>query len=325
MSANSSNLSTLASPGAEVGFGFVITIPGILANTFAIIFFAKAARKTGLAVHYLLLSLAVTDLFGCFLASYTAATAYLGDIQSPALCNTLSFITSLCPMSTALMACLLALDRYIALCHPFKYASFATRKTAIISVLSCFGASIVLSLLPFIQLGNYYMVVTTADGEVQVICSALKFQEKPHQRIYGVLYGVVGLSIIVIVTASNFLVVKSALSMRKNVVSPQNDDQGLATVQSRYASELKFAKMVTGISVVLLFCWTPFMVSVISHCLHTSQSLRQIHKYLYRFLKSVSLFLYYKDTYVLKNFTSAPMHNKRLFYLCTNKFHTCSN
>ncbi|XP_064599356.1 rhodopsin, GQ-coupled-like [Liolophura sinensis] len=256
---NSATLNAISETSDLATFSnFALLVPATFANLLAIVIFFRSVRREGHVANLFLLCLSCTDLLGCFYGLHVVATPLYQHLFSPVICSILVFFGAFFGLLSALSATVLAIDRYFALCKPYTYGIAFTRKRAFlyIGIIVLIATSV--CLINVVGLGSSHQFVNNSDGSQTIQCSSRLYQTAPERRVFGYLYGILGTAVLLVVTFCNVQVIITVLKMRRRVASLE----GAGAVGQTNQVEVKFARVIIGLSIVLLVCWSPFMVSL---------------------------------------------------------------
>ncbi|XP_007507962.2 prostacyclin receptor [Monodelphis domestica] len=117
------------------------------------------ARSSAFAV--LVTGLAGTDLLGtCFLSpavfvAYAQNSSLLGLTQGPGLCHCFAFAMTFFGLASTLILCAMAVERCLALSHPYRYAQLNGRRYAKLALPAIYTFCALFCSLPLLGLGRH--------------------------------------------------------------------------------------------------------------------------------------------------------------------------
>lgn len=237
---------------------FSLLVPASFANLLAVVIFFRSVRRGGHVANLFLLCLSTTDLLGCFYGMHAVATPLYRHLLNPVICSISVFLGAFSGLLSALSATVLAIDRYFALCKPYTYGIVFARKRAFLYVFIIILITTSVCLLNVVGLGSSHQYLNNSDGSQTILCSSRLYQIAPERRVFGYLYGILGTTVLLVVIFCNLQVILTVLKMRRRGVSPQE----AGGVGQKTHIEVKFARVIGGLSIALLVCWSPFMVSL---------------------------------------------------------------
>lgn len=230
---------------------------GAIGNMTALIVLFKSKKENRRTIFYRLVGLlAIVDLFGTISTSPVTFLQYAhfphwygGDH----LCNYFSFMLIFSGLSTMFVVAIMALDRYIALMHPYFYAGFVTKRKAVYILSSLFIFSIAISSLPLIGVGKN---VLHYPG---TWCFFDFRSEDSTGKAFTYIYSLTGILIIVLITASNVAVIATLIQMRdtSKTISCNKDEI------CRIDREMQMMIFLIAVVLIFIICWAPLMVVVL--------------------------------------------------------------
>ncbi|XP_028997856.1 prostaglandin E2 receptor EP2 subtype-like [Betta splendens] len=134
----------------------------VLGNVSALVLLEVRRRGTGSSLYRVLaFSLVLTDLLGSVAVSPVALVAYarrrtlVGMGEGRELCSYFGFSLTLLSLSTLAILCVMALERYLSVGHPYFYERHLSERRGYVTVGVVFTGSLVFSLGPFVGLADY--------------------------------------------------------------------------------------------------------------------------------------------------------------------------
>ncbi|XP_054881571.1 LOW QUALITY PROTEIN: G-protein coupled receptor 39-like [Poeciliopsis prolifica] len=200
-----------------------------------------------------MVSLASSDLLvlliGMPVELYSAIWVPFGSASGNASCKIYNFLFEACSYATILNVATLSFERYVAICHPFRYKALSGRRT---SVLIAFAW--VVSVLVALPL----LIATGTQGEQLSFCTNLK----EHWLMYRAsIFGAFVLYIIVLVCVA-FMCRAMILVLKKPLGSTDGGINGTERPGKHESETTKAARKQTiiflGLIVgSLMLCWFP--------------------------------------------------------------------
>ena len=228
---------------------------GVLGNILAICVLLRSSKEHKQTVFYRLVgALAVTDLLGTCATSPVTLAVYANNLNwvgGDALCKYESFMLIFAGYSTIFIIGTMAIDRFIALVHPFFYDSHITYSRAKFGILGVWGFAAFMGLLPMMGLGENIKQFPGTWCFFSFTSSEVKNQ------IFSYMYVTIGLLIICVTTLSNVVVTFTLLKMRRKAMKSINSCNA-----KRHDSELQMVILLLGIIIIFSTCWCPFLVSI---------------------------------------------------------------
>ncbi|XP_059369434.1 trace amine-associated receptor 1-like [Carassius carassius] len=223
----------------------IITIIGNLLVIITVVHFKQLHTPT----NYLILSLAVADLLvGGFVMPPSMLRSietcwYLGDL----FCKIHSSLDVTLCTTSILNLCIISLDRYYAICHPFQYHSKMTSITTLIMIIICWTVSAALGFgMIFMELNilgaeDFYYENIKCDGR----CTLFQSREAAT---------VMSLSCFYVPAFVMLCIYLKILFVAKRQV------QAIQSVNSELKKEGKATKTLAIIMGVFLAFWSPFFL-----------------------------------------------------------------
>lgn len=226
---------------------------GVFGNVLAMFVLWRSSNDHKQTVFYRLVgALAVTDLFGTCATSPITLAVYANKLKwvgGDTLCEYEGFMLIFAGFSTIFIVGSMAIDRYLAIKHPFFYdrrISFGKAKYLIVTL---WAIAAIISSLPLIGLGDNIKQFPGTWCFFTFTSTELKNQ------IFAYFYATLGLLVIGVTALSNIFVTLGLLQMRRKAVRNMN-----LSHTKRHDSELQMMILLLGIIIVFSTCWCPFMV-----------------------------------------------------------------
>ncbi|XP_052443043.1 trace amine-associated receptor 1-like [Carassius gibelio] len=223
----------------------IITIIGNLLVIITVVHFKQLHTPT----NYLILSLAVADLLvGGFVMPPSMLRSietcwYLGDL----FCKIHSSLDVTLCTASILNLCIISLDRYYAICHPFEYYRKMTSVATLIMIIICWTVSAALGFgMMFLELNilgieDFYYENVDCDGR------CLVFQSKEAATVMSLTCFYVPAFVMLCVYL-------------KILHTAQQQVQAIQSVNSEFKKEGKATKTLAIIMGVFLTFWIPFFI-----------------------------------------------------------------
>ncbi|XP_069125993.1 prostaglandin E2 receptor EP4 subtype-like [Argopecten irradians] len=233
----------------------VMFAAGVFGNVLALIVLGCSSREHKRTVFYRLVGgLAMTDLFGTLCTSPVTLVIYANNLTwvgGQSLCNYSSFMLIFAGFTTLFIVCFMALDRYIALTHPYFYSAKITHHKVKYILVALWGAAFLLACLPLIGLGEN---VLHFPG---TWCFFDFRGEEIRVKMFAYLYSIIGMGVILAIFVLNIIVIATVWKMR-SITKVQNSYSNIKCLDS----EIQMVIFLVGILAVFGVCWAPLMVRV---------------------------------------------------------------
>lgn len=244
---------------------------GVLGNLVAIVVLCISKKEQKETTFYTLVcGMAITDLLGtCFTSPVVIAT-YVANRWpgGTLLCHFFSFSMLFFGSSGMSILCAMAVERYLAINHPYFYSQHIDRTMARFALLVTYLANIVLCIMPSFGFGQH---VSHFPG---TWCFLNWRAMDPLGACYSFLYGGVMLVLIAVTVFCNLAVCVSLVGMnqRTRIVRTELCDQGgsrrrfprLPSVTS--AAEIQMFWLLILMTIVFLVCSIPLVVRIARNC-----------------------------------------------------------
>lgn len=229
---------------------------GVFGNVLALVVLARSSRETKTRVFYRLVgALAITDLIGICATSPVTLAVYANNLKwlgGMPLCNYESFMLIFAGCSTISIISTMAVDRYVSIGYPFAYDKHVTSRKTKLGILTLWGFSLVMGLLPVVGFGEN---VVQFPG---TWCFFTFTSSKLRNKIYSYMYTSIGLLSIIVTAVSNTLVTIVLLKMKHR--SGRFPAAVCYACHRRYSKETQMLILMIGITAVFTTCWGPFLV-----------------------------------------------------------------
>lgn len=233
----------------------------IIMNTLAIIVILRFKKKYNPDI--LIFTLAVADLLKAFIPLNMTLVAYLGGnamSEGSAKCIIFGWTAFTLNSGIMLVMTVMAIDRYVAICWPFRYKYYLSKKRLIYTIIAVFVFSGFHSMLPLIgvgQMGSY------SNGS---FCHFDFDSTIPACLGYSIFVLVLGISMLVVVifcyTCAMFSI-KGLIRRQRRMSVPTRGDIDHAD-QKRQAMNRMFARLMIVMMMAFCVSWLLFLVSLLS-------------------------------------------------------------
>ncbi|XP_039869804.1 neurotensin receptor type 1 [Simochromis diagramma] len=293
----------------------------------------KTLQNLQSTVHYHLASLAVSDLLILILSMpielYNFIWFHYPWVFGDAVCRGYYFLRDSCSYATALNIASLSVERYMAICHPFKAKSIMSRSRTKKLISAMWFASFALATpMPFImgqRMRNGEMICTTVVSPVTV---------KTVLQVNAFLSFVIPM---VAISVLNGVIANQLLRMFREAEQDNrvcmigaNPTMLNFTVESNRAQSLRHGVLVLrAVVIAFVVCWLPYHARRLMFCYVTewSDELYDFYHYFYM-LTNVLFYVSSAINPVLYNLVSATYRQiffSTLRYFCMPCRHTNRN
>lgn len=240
-------------PNFTVSFGFYIGL-GVLGNLVAFILLLKQSKFHKWKVFYrLVLMLVCVDLAGIVIFSC------ISIIESPltkwadsgSLCKVESILISFISLTNLFVVTFIAIERFLALWHPYFYSSVKGHPLAMLSPVAIVIVTAVLASLALTQ-SNFVKIYPCN------FCFINIYSKNYADYIFAFVYIIIGLVLVAVAIVMNILVA-IALSRGQRGYSRQRESRIYITNDKRDYCGMLF-QIGAAIAEVAV-CWIPIMVN----------------------------------------------------------------
>ncbi|GAA6218587.1 prostaglandin E2 receptor EP2 subtype-like [Lates japonicus] len=165
--ANSSTVHSKCRQSTSVEYGqpiisAVMFAAGVVGNIVALVLLRVRRKRTSPSLYQVLVTaLLMTDLLGSISVSPVVLSAYaqnktlVGMGAKNALCRYFGFNMTFLSLSTLAILCVMALERYLSIGHPYFYERHLSERCSYIPIALIYLGSIIFCVPPFLNVGEY--------------------------------------------------------------------------------------------------------------------------------------------------------------------------
>ncbi|ELT89894.1 hypothetical protein CAPTEDRAFT_200589 [Capitella teleta] len=236
-----------------IGVSFILASPLICVGNFASIVGIIQEYRLHTTTMGLILNMAFADfLTGIFVCGYEAFV-YLKDegllLHYKWYCHWVNFLAIIFIGQSLFTNLLLSVERYIAICHPFKHLIWVTKNRLLICVLCGWFYCISMALVPLVTERNRW-------DKILVACTP--------KHVYPKMFVMFIYVHIVAVVISNFYfqirVAQQVFKQHKRISEMLQIHPANAKVLDRKA-EIKKGKLTVILFLAFMICWGPYIVA----------------------------------------------------------------
>ncbi|VDI47371.1 prostaglandin E receptor 4 [Mytilus galloprovincialis] len=227
---------------------------GVFGNLLALFVLSRSPKEQRRSVFYrLVAALAFTDLFGTLTTSPVTLLVYNNNLKwlgGQPLCDYFSIMLIFAGLATVFTLGAMALDRFMALKHPYIYHAKIKYKQATYIVLTLWLVAIMIALLPKIGLGKN---VKQFPGSW---CFFEMYGDTASEKAFAILFSILGISIIFTIAVLNIILISTLCNMRKKAPRSLN-------ARNIIQCEVQMAIFLVGVMMVFSVCYAPLMIRVL--------------------------------------------------------------
>ncbi|XP_022797464.1 uncharacterized protein LOC111335739 isoform X1 [Stylophora pistillata] len=239
----------------------VLEILIIIINTLAIIVIVRFKQKYNPDI--LIFTLAVADLLKALIPLNMTLVAYLKGNEmkegSPS-CTIFGWTAFTLNCGIMLVMTIMAIDRYVAMCMPFRYKEYLPKRRLIYIIIGVFVFSGAHSLLPLTGVGK---MRSYSNGS---FCHFDFDSTKPASMGYSIFILVLGFSMLVVVIfcyTRAMHSVKGLMRRQRGMSTSTNDIDGAD--KKRQQMNRMFARLMIVMMVAFCLSWLLFLIVVLQH------------------------------------------------------------
>lgn len=225
---------------------------GVFGNCLALFVLARSSAEQKRTVFYRLVAgLALTDLFGIVATSPVTLAVYANNLKwigGQPLCDYFSFIMIFAGFDTVFIVGAMAMDRYLALTHPYLYSANISHTKVKYIIIVLIIIAFILACLPLLGVGQ---------NVVQYPGTWCFFDFKGtsvSNQIYSYIYASIGVLMILLLTITNIVVIGILIRMRRTTDAAE---------KKCMEKEIQMMIFLAGVVMIFTACWAPLMVSLI--------------------------------------------------------------
>uniref|UniRef100_K7FAC3 Neurotensin receptor 1 n=2 Tax=Pelodiscus sinensis TaxID=13735 RepID=K7FAC3_PELSI len=288
----------------------------------------KSLQNLQSTVHYHLASLAFSDLLIFLLCMpielYNFIWVHHPWAFGDAVCKGYYFLRDACTYATALNIASLSVERYMAICHPFKAKSIMSRSRTKKFISGIWVASLLLAIPMIFTMGEIYRRDLQPDS---LICttivdtSSLKTVIQVNTFISFV-FPMVVISILNSIIANQLIVMfkQAAQENQVCIIGGQQTMLSMSMEPSRVQALKHGVRVLRAVVIAFVVCWLPYHVRRLMFCYvpadHWTEFLYNFYHYFYM-LTNVLFYVSSAINPILYNLVSA---NFRQIFLSTLMF-----
>ncbi|XP_070705738.1 prostaglandin E receptor 2b subtype EP2 [Pempheris klunzingeri] len=236
----------------------------VASNLVALVLLEVRRRRTSPSVYQVLVTaLLMTDLLGSMSVSPVVLAAYIRRktlvSMSMSVCSYFGFNMTFLSLSTLAILCVMALERYLSIGHPYFYERHLSKRRSCVAIALVYGGNVLFCVLPFLGFGKY----------VQYCPGTWCFLEMSHMegrdKVYIGFYAFFILATISSTVLCNVSVISHLVVMhrrhkarRSRVSAPPRYGRSLSMTE-----EVEHLLPLAIITVVFIFCTFPLVLRVV--------------------------------------------------------------
>ncbi|XP_075699558.1 prostaglandin E2 receptor EP2 subtype [Rhinoderma darwinii] len=236
---------------------------GVLGNLTALVLLERRRRgnRGKISLFFILVTgLVITDLLGTCMISPVVLASYTKRLTLTALnlCNYFAFTMTFFSLATMMVLFAMALERAMAIGHPYFYEKFIKKRCGIITFPVIYSFCIVFCLFPIMGFGEF---IQYCPGTWCFINLRGQIKDGYISNVYSMLYATLLLILIIAVLSCNLIVIISLVKMHKRQKSRRMGS--LKTNKGERISmseEIDHLILLSIMTITFIICSVPFTV-----------------------------------------------------------------
>ncbi|XP_064420245.1 neurotensin receptor type 1 [Latimeria chalumnae] len=291
----------------------------------------KTLQNLQSTVHYHLASLALSDLLILILCMpielYNFIWVHHPWAFGDAVCKGYYFLRDACTYATALNIASLSVERYMAICHPFKAKSIMSRSRTKKFISVIWVASFILATPMIFTMGQIYG--SKDQSPDSLICTTVT--DKSTAKIVvqvnaflSFMFPMVVISVLNTIIANQLIVMfkQEAQDTRICTIGGQETTLSISVEPNRVQSLRHGVKVLRAVVIAFVVCWLPYHVRRLMYCYVPEELWTDILYDFYHYFYMLTNVLFYVSSTInpiLYNLVSANYRQiflSALGYLC---------
>ncbi|XP_042210366.1 uncharacterized protein LOC121858208 isoform X2 [Homarus americanus] len=244
----------------------VFYVFGILGNVAALFIITKNETQRYRKQTFMLRCLAGNDLLallGSFVQMYVQL--YLPNANGKLLCAS-RIIFRAFGLGSGCVALVMAVERWLALTHPFTYQKHVTHAVIRRSILGLWTFNLLVVCAPFAGFGLWY------DESFTPPCVRYRLAKSVLDRTYAYLVFAYGMVMCAVIVCCNLAVIRVLCRMRERLLPRRHSRASCRSSSSTCGDhsmnhatveELSFARLMAVLSIFFVVCWVPQLTTII--------------------------------------------------------------
>ena len=269
--------------GATIVSPTLMFLAGVLGNIFAL-YTLYRTRMDVRAMHFytLVRALAWTDLLGIIMTSPSTIAAYVNGRHwagGMTHCSYHGFVMTCFGLATPIIISAMAIERVFSLKCGFTYSTRCRNTTARGVIVVLWIGVVWYGVLPLFEIGHFELQYPGTW------CFLAFHTNRLADHLYGYFYASFNLLAILVMTSCNVYVMFTLFKARLLLSKDAPRQERLLSVdketpaccrhvkQKQKDAEVQMIVLLCALTTVFALCWSPLMVSLVSHCV-TKQTKR---------------------------------------------------
>ncbi|XP_018413875.1 PREDICTED: prostaglandin E2 receptor EP2 subtype-like [Nanorana parkeri] len=250
-------------PGESPVISAVMFSAGVVGNVIALVLLETRRRdfRGNISLFFILVSgLVVTDLLGTCMISPVVMASYARGLSliEMKLCDYFAFAMTFFSLATMMILFATALERALAIGHPYFYERFIKKRCGVITFPIIYGFCIFFCLFPLMGFGEF---IQYCPGTWCFIDMKSRNTNSKFSNVYSMLYATLLLILIIAVLTCNLVVIVSLVRMHKRQKTRRI---GSITANKRdrisMSEEIDHLILLSIMTIAFIICSLPFTI-----------------------------------------------------------------
>ncbi|KAM9294308.1 prostaglandin E2 receptor EP2 subtype-like [Gastrophryne carolinensis] len=243
----------------------VMFATGVVGNLLALVLLEKRRRefRGNVSLFFILVSgLVITDLLGTCMISPVVMAAYASKstLTTMGLCHYFAFAMTFFSLATMLVLFAMALERVLAIGHPYFYEKYIRKRCGVIAFPVIYGFCAFFCLFPFMNFGEF---IQYCPGTWCFIDMKGRNLNDRSSNVYSMLYASVLLLLILAVLTCNLIVIVNLVRMHKKQKSRRMGSvKNSKREKISMSEEIDHLILLSIMTITFIICSVPFTVRV---------------------------------------------------------------
>ncbi|XP_063873440.1 prostaglandin E2 receptor EP4 subtype-like isoform X1 [Scylla paramamosain] len=274
--ADNSSSSNIQVSGKDLGrhlplpvqvFITVLYVIGILSNMAALCIISRSETQRYRKQTFMLRCLVgndLTALLGMLVQMHVSL--YVENLNEKWLCASRVVFRAF-GLGSGCVALVMAVERWLALTHPFIYPRHVTHSVIRRTILILWVVTLMLVCGPFLGFGLWY------DESLTPHCVRYRFGTELVDRVYAYVIFAYGMVMCAVIVCCNLSVIRVLCRMRERLLPRRHSrascrsatsTSGDTAVNLATPEELSFARLMAILSITFVACWVPQLMTIIA-------------------------------------------------------------
>ncbi|XP_073434024.1 prostaglandin E2 receptor EP2 subtype isoform X2 [Dendrobates tinctorius] len=263
---NKCSSTTHLGPNESPAISAIMFSAGVLGNLTALVLLERRRRgnRGKISLFFILVTgLVITDLLGTCMISPVVLASYARRMTLSALnlCNYFAFAMTFFSLATMMVLFAMALERALAIGHPYLYEKFIKKRCGIITFPVIYSFCIVFCLFPVMGFGEF---VQYCPGTWCFINMRGQKRDGYISNVYSMLYAALLLFLILAGLTCNLIVIVSLVRMHK-----RQKTRRLGSLKTKKREKISMSEeidhliLLSIMTIAFIICSVPFTKEIV--------------------------------------------------------------